>query len=483
MPAEKVKIVWRPHPGSQTLFLSCPLREVLLEGTRGGGKTDVLLMDFAQHCGVGFGAAWRGILFRETYPQLADVVAKSRKWFPQVFQGAKFNESDYVWTWPTGEQLFLRHMKREADYWNYHGHEYPWIGWEELTNWATRVCYDSMFACNRSSSPDVPRKIRSTTNPYGKGHSWVKGDFIDPAPNGVVIVDEREIPMVEDGGLVRRKVEIKRVTLHSSYLENPSLMVADPMYLAALEKITDENKRRAWLFGDWNIVAGGMFSDLWTPSRHIVDPFPIPKEWRVDRSFDWGSSKPYSVGWWAESDGSDIILPSGKRFCTLPGDLFRVGELYGWNGTPNEGTKETAKEIAEKIKAREKEMGLKVHPGPADSAIWADENDNCIAKDMEEKEVKWLMANKSPGSRVNGWNLMRERLKASLERNGKGLFVFSSCRHFIRTIPVLPRDVDGGKPDDVDTDSEDHIADETRYRVLREAPAIGKKSFVPGVGG
>src|SRR5688572_8841246 len=138
-------VAWAPQPGSQELFMSCPLPEVLLHGTRGGGKTDALLMDFAQDVGCGYGAAWRGILFRETYPQLADVVAKSERWFRVIFPGAVFNRQRMAWEWRSGEVLFFRHMKRPEDYWNYHGHEYPWIGWEELTNWADDRCYKSMF--------------------------------------------------------------------------------------------------------------------------------------------------------------------------------------------------------------------------------------------------------------------------------------------------------------------------------------------------
>ena len=92
---QKPKVIWSPFPGSQRLFLSCPIFEVLLEGTRGGGKTDTLLMDFAREVGKGYGAEWNGVLFRQTYPQLDDVVKKSKKWFPQIFPTAKFNESEY----------------------------------------------------------------------------------------------------------------------------------------------------------------------------------------------------------------------------------------------------------------------------------------------------------------------------------------------------------------------------------------------------
>ena len=106
-------VVWAPLPGSQRAFLSSPVYEVLLEGTRGGGKTDALLMSFARFCGKGFGANWRGVLFRLTYPQLSDVVAKSRRWFFRMFPGIRFNASNYCWTWPTGEQLFFRYGATE----------------------------------------------------------------------------------------------------------------------------------------------------------------------------------------------------------------------------------------------------------------------------------------------------------------------------------------------------------------------------------
>ena len=44
---EMPRVIWQPLPGSQTRFLTCPVFEALLEGTRGGGKTDALLMSFS----------------------------------------------------------------------------------------------------------------------------------------------------------------------------------------------------------------------------------------------------------------------------------------------------------------------------------------------------------------------------------------------------------------------------------------------------
>ncbi|MDA8115006.1 MAG: hypothetical protein M0Z43_09820 [Acidithiobacillus sp.] len=397
-------------------------------------------MDFAQHCGEGFGANWRGILFRQSYPQLADVVAKSKKWFYQIFPKARFNEASYTWKWPDGEELLLRHMKSPDDYWNYHGHEYPWIGWEELTNWPDLVCYDKMKACSRSSHPGMPRKYRSTCNPYGVGHGVVKMRFIDPAP---------ALQLIEDNlG--------KRVRIHGDVEENRILLAADPEYIGKLDAIDDENLRKAWRFGDWDIVAGGIFTEVWEPTKHILEPFDIPKTWRVDRSFDWGSSKPFSIGWWAESDGSEVMLKDGTKRNFPRGTLFRINEWYGWNGKPNEGLKMLAADVAKGIKERESNMGLTVRPGPADNSIFDTQDGHCIADNMAAQGVRWERCDKSPGSRTNGWELVRGRLAASKKHpmEEPGLFVFNICRQWLRTVPTMPRDEK--KMDDVDSDAEDH---------------------------
>lgn len=450
--SNELKVIWQPQQGAQQLFLSCPIYEVLIEGTRGGGKTDVLLMDFAQHTGQGFGPAWRGIIFRETYKQLDDIVTKSKRWFRQIFPSAKFNESDYEWTFADGEQLLFRYMRTEDDYWNYHGHEYPFIGWEELTNWPDPKCYESMKACCRSSFPDpnLPRKFRATCNPFGAGHSWVKEYFIDQAPPCTVITNAQGK---------------KRLYIKSRLSENKALMAADPEYIRTLESILDEAKRKAWLEGSWDILAGGIFGNLWQPSTHVVRPFEIPSSWYIDRSFDWGSSKPFSVCWWAESDGTEATMADGSTKCWPKGSVFLISEWYGWNGTPNTGCEMLAGQIAAGIKEREKLLKLNVRPGPADNAIFDTQNGNCIGDDMAAQGVKWTRSDKSPGSRVNGWEAIRQLLfnATNNPKEEPGLYIFDTCRHWLRTVPNLPRD--NKKPDDVDTNAEDHAGDATRYRI------------------
>lgn len=449
--------VWRAHPGSQALFLSCPVFEVLYEGTRGPGKTDGLLMDFAQFCGQGFGANWRGILFRRTYKQLSDVIAKSKRWFYQLYPGIRYNESEHTWTWPTGEQLLLRYMDNPNDYWNYHGHEYPWIGWEELTNWATLECYHSMKSCCRSSFPGMPRHYRATANPWGVGHNVVKAYFIDPAPAGVVVLDEHGKPRV-------------RITGHWS--ENAALLRADPNYPTTIAAAaSSEAQRRAWLMGDWDIVAGGMFDDVWDASTHVIlEPFDIPASWRIDRAFDWGASKPFSVGWWAESDGTRA--PNGVHYPI--GTLFRIAEWYGWNGTPNTGIHMGEVAIARGIVERETSLEIRARcrPGPADSSIFDTEPGRTSIGDvMKQNGADFTLADKRPGSRKQGWTAIRRRLEAAKngDKEQPHLYVFAGCRQFIRTVPTLPRSEKD--PDDVDTEAEDHVGDETRYRVRAPKPS------------
>src|SRR5690606_16077429 len=133
--------------------------------------------------------------------QLDDVVSKSKQLYKLIFPAARFLSSaqDFKWVWPSGEELLFRQFADIDDYWNYHGHEYPWIGWEELTSWPNLEGYEMMTSCNRSAMRGIPLKVRSTTNPYGIGHTAVKKYFIKPAPRGQVICEEREIPQYVDG--------------------------------------------------------------------------------------------------------------------------------------------------------------------------------------------------------------------------------------------------------------------------------------------
>ena len=463
---KEFNVAWSPQPGSQEAFLSCPITEILYEGTRGPGKTDALLMKFAMHVGKGYGQEYRGIIFRKTYKNLEDLVIKSKKWFSIIFPTAEFNEAKYFWKFKTGELLYLRNFEKDSDYWNYHGHAYPFIAWEELTTWPNPVGYKKMFSCSRSTISGLPKVIVSTTNPYGVGHNWVKDRWRLPVPPNKVIGK-----VIEDSVDLHGKIEPPRVAIHGQLSENKILLHADPKYVDRIRaSASNKAQLEAWLYGSWDIISGGMFDDIWNSLKDkiVISPFKIPSSWEIKRSFDWGQSKPFSVGWWGESDGTEYEI-GNKKFQTVKGDLFRINEWYGCvPNSVNEGLKMLASDIAEGILQREKRIGLegRVKRGVADSSIFDDNNGNNIAKDFQKKGIYWDKSDKSPGSRKVGWQEIRKRLSNTVSNRGlpreePGLFIFDICRHWLRTVPVLPRC--DKNLDDVDTNAEDHAADETRY--------------------
>lgn len=501
---DESNVIWEPLPGSQVLALSAPVNNILYEGTRGPGKTDTQLMRFRRLVGRGYGKFWSGIIFDRQYKNLEDIISKSQRWFGEFDDGAAFSAAGGGgrWKWPTGERLFFRHIKKPNDYWNYHGHEYPFIGWNELTKYPTSELYDAMMSTNRTSFipeknpvyidrrdyengvwtlvtkkhpyamkmmlPDIPLEVFSTTNPFGPGHNWVKRQFIDVARPGQVV--KKVINVFNPRTQEREDIVRTQVRIFGSYKENRYL---SPEYVAELESISEENKRRAWLWGDWDVVAGGAFDDLWKDSVHIKPRFKIPSNWSLDRSLDWGSTHPFWVGWWALANGESVKLPNGETFTPERGSLILFNEWYGTKevGT-NRGLKLSAKDLALGIIEHEASMRKgnfysgKIYPGPADNQISnVNERDtDSIEKIMRDNGVSWKMSDKSHGSRKVGLQLFRDRLQASLNGEGPGIYFMDHCTAAISTIPVLPRDED--EPDDVDTDAEDHPWDGTRYRVL-----------------
>ncbi|MNV23466.1 hypothetical protein D3C71_1144780 [compost metagenome] len=242
-----------------------------------------------------------------------------------------------------------------------------------------------------------------------------------------------------------------------------------------------------------------MFDDCWDPKRHVLDSFPIPRSWRVTRSFDWGSSKPFSVGFWAESDGSTVKLPNGQQLRTVRGDLFRVAEWYGCSPREsNVGLRMLAVDVAAGIAKRQASMvanGLLPYvpkPGPADSAIWNSEDGPSVATNMASKGIMWEKADKSPGSRKHGWEQVRRRMVAAVPpwlrpnadpdlqpyawvREEPAMFVFNTCHAFLETVPSLARD--DKDLDDVDTETEDHVGDEVRYMVSSVKKTMVQRNF------
>lgn len=441
--------------------------EILYGGAAGGGKSHLMRAAAIIWC-----CAIPGLqvyIFRRKFPDLWKNHMEGPTAFPAllaeyILHGwVKINLSkNYIEFW-NGSKILLCHCQYEKDRYDYQGAEIHVLMVDELTTFPDCI-YRYLRGRVRLGGLKVkapwrglfPRIINSA-NPGGIGHNWVKQTFIDIQPPY-----EIRRMVKKEGGMTRQFIPARLE-------DNPALMENDPEYEDRLEGLGNAALVEAMRRGDWDIVAGGMFDDVWDRKRHVMRPFQIPGSWGIDRSFDWGSSKPFSVAWWAESDGTNAVMADGTVRSFPRGTLFRIAEWYGWNGTANEGTKMLARDIAAGIVERENAMGIfyRVEPGPADSSIYTVEDGHCIADEMLVHNVMWIPANKGPGSRKQGWELMRSRFAAMLKPHPEdpGLIIFQNCVQFIRTVPTLTRlERD---PDDIDTNAEDHIADEVRYRVLQ----------------
>lgn len=466
------EVSFKVQQGPQTSLVTCPIQEIFYGGARGGGKTFGLALDWVAHASR-YGSAARGILFRKTYRELEEVIEAFKK--VCIPLKAVFKAGAFQMIMANGAVVKFRHLNRDSDSDNYQGHQYSWMAFDEVTNWPAKAPLDKLRACLRSAEvPPEGMRFLLTGNPGGAGHNWVKARYIDPArPYEVVREYDEDLDDYR-----------KRVFIPSLFKDNPALAENDPMYLSRLKDSGPDWLVKAWIEGDWNIIAGGMFDDvLDTRTPHEFGgkvwgygskcaPFRIPKSWRVNRAFDWGSSAPFSVGWYAESDGTYAETPDGCQIHVPRGTIFRIAEWYGCGKEPNSGIRMLAKDVAKGIK--EYENGIKtsllsgqpIKPGPADAAIYNAENGKSIGDDMVSEGIKWQAADKRPGSRASGWEMIRRLMKAAAQPviEEPALIAFDTCRSFWRLVPVTVRDEKN--LDDVDTKTEDHLQDELRYRCM-----------------
>lgn len=453
-------IIARAHPGPQSALLSCPILDVFYGGARGGGKTWGLLLDFVAHA-ARYQHTARGVLFRRSYPELEEVELQAALLLTPL--GWTYRVQTRTWTAPNGALLTLRYLDRDRDAAKYQGRQFTWMAFDEAQNWPTPDAIDRLWATLRSPF-GTPVFRRLTGNPGGPGHNWLKARYIDPAPP----MTPHTLRVNVDG----RRFEIPAVFIPAKLEDNPTLMQHDPGYSDRLAAAGPAWLYRAWRYGLWDIVAGGFFDDLWDRNDHVLHPFAFPKTWRIDRAFDWGSAKPFSVGWWAEADGSDF--PGQPRHFPA-GSLIRIAEWYGMApGQPNVGVRLGAADIARGIVEREQTWGLagRVQRGVTDPSIFSKDDDPSIpsiAAVMTRASggrVQWLPGDNRPGSRKLRWARVRDMLKAAKQRPAEeaGLWVWETCTHFLRTVPVLQRHET--KVDDIDTTQEDHVADELGYRVM-----------------
>lgn len=438
---EKAKKVWRPHPGPQEeAFCNFWVFEILYGGAKGGGKTDWLLFDFLdpelmKH------ANYRGIIFRRTFPRLREIIDRSFQWFPAL--NAQYSKQERCWTFSSGAKLFFAHCQYEESKYDYQGHEYQYMGFDQIEEF-TESQYNFLKIQGRTSDDKIPVRLRATANPGNVGHLWVKRRWIDDKEPMAIYKDE---------------LGLTSMFIPAKIYDNPSLVDNDPLYVKRLESLP-EQERKALLDGDWNIFAGQYFKE-WNPNVHVVEPFYIPTLWKRFIAGDYGHKKPSSIGWYA-------VNPEGG--------LVRYKEIY------QEGL--YYDKLAELM--CEYSGNEKISYAVFDPAIFGDKQHHSLKKDaregksgaevMQDTIREWFerqgrqedsfLVTRADNRRIEGWRNLKQWLRVE---GGESKFtVFSTCTSFITVFPANVHDP--RKPEDLNTDGEDHNADEARYALMSRPP-------------
>ena len=416
----------RPNP-RQAEFLAATEKYIAFGGARGGGKSWAVRTK-AKLLALRYGGI-RLLILRRTYQELeSNHIRFLRR---ELFGLAEYRATDRIFTFPNGSTIEFGYCANDSDLDRYQGAEYDVIFIDECTqlkeSWMRQLA-----ACIRGVN-DFPKRIYYTCNPGGPGHSYIKRLFIDRRfEAGEESADYRFIPA--------------RVS------DNAALLKAQPDCARQLQTLP-RRLRLAWLEGRWDVFEGQVFTEFTDDPAHyqdrrythVIEPFDIPREWKVYRSYDFGYAKPFSCGWWAVD---------------YDGVIYRILELYGCTNTPDEGVLWTPERQFREIRRIEDE-----HPylkgrdirGVADPAIW----DASRGESVYETALKYrVYFEKGDNRRIAGWMQMHYRMQFDDEGYPQ-MYVFNTCRGFLRTVPQLLYSEQS--PEDVDTKQEDHIADETRY--------------------
>lgn len=453
------KVIWRPQP-KQAAFLARPEDEALYGGAAGGGKSDALVIEALRQVHIPY---YKALILRKTFPELSELIDKTLNYYPQAFPQAKYNDSRHIWTFPSGAKVIFGSMQHSKDKVKYQGRAYDFIAFDELTHF-TYDEYIYLFSRNRPNGPGTRVYIRATANPGGVGHGWVKERFVTAAAPMHTISEN--VDWISPDGKKHTKV-LTRIFVPSNVYDNHALIRNDPNYVAKLAAMPEAEKK-ALLYGDWDSFSGQVFTEWRNDSSHyhdrrythVIHPFKIPKDWGLWCSMDWGYSRPFSIAWYA--------VDHERR-------LYRIREYYGSNGTPNMGVKMEPTAVAQEIRRIEKEdENLKERKinRVGDPAIWGTQGTESIGALFERERVYF---ERGDNARIDGKMQVHHRL--AFDADGiPMLYVFDTCKHFIRTIPSLV--YDEKDVEDVDTDGEDHIYDELRYVCMRN-PISPRQNIPP----
>ncbi len=406
----------------QKQFIDADESEVLFGGAAGGGKSygqiaDALLL--ALRC-----PGSRQLILRRSYQELErSLIRASLALFPRKLYS--FSSVGHTGKFKNGSVIDFGYLAAENDVYQYQSTEYDVIRFDELTHF-TESQYVYMLSRVRGANL-YPKQVKSTTNPGGVGHAWVKRRFVDPAPSGS--------RFSADEGLTR-------IFLPALLADNSFLSKSDPGYEKRLRALP-ERERRALLYGDWSVFEGQYFPEF-CERIHTLTPFSLPKSWRRYRSIDYGLDRLACLWIAMAPDGSCYVyrelcesdLPIGMAARKILAMTPPEEDIYATLAPPD-------------LWSRGQESGKSKASLFADGGVWLTRTAN---------------------DRESGWLAIKELL--CTEGGGPRLRIFSCCRELIRCLPALT--VDKLRPTDCSTEPHEitHAPDALRgFAIFRARPA------------
>ena len=405
----------------QKCFIDATESEVLFGGAAGGGKSYGQMVDALLYALKYPGS--KQLVLRRTFAELdKSLIRSSLSLFPKNIYS--FNSSNHTGKFKNGSIIDFGYCAAEFDVYQYQSAEYDVIRFDELTHF-TESQYVYLISRVRGAN-GFPKQVKSTTNPGGIGHGWVKARFVDPSPHGKSFVGE-------DG--------MERIFIPALLSDNKFLSLGDPKYKERLLALP-ERERKALLYGDWNIFEGQYFTEF-QATRHVISPFEIPPGWRKYRTIDYGLDQ-LACLWIA-------IAPNGNSY------VYR--EFCKSNLTISQASAE--------IRARTP-ISEEIYATLAPPDLWhrSQESGKSKADLFSEYGINFT---RTSNDRECGWLAIKEMLIK--DDSGGGIFFFSCCEEIIKCLPALR--VDKIRPTDCSTEphSITHAPDALRgFAIFHKAP-------------